>query len=172
MKSILELHERNDVQFETVDDLFKLRDLKGLDGIYIGGGNTWSLIQEIKNSNFSYQLLQYFEAGGQVYGGSAGAIILGKRIDTHDDENKIGLSDMEGLNLLGNYSVACHFKDDQHDRFKAWAIKNKFPIICLPEETGLIIENSIARCVGTKPCTVYAADGTKTDVNPEESFNL
>lgn len=172
MKSILELHERNDVQFETVDDLFKLRDLKGFDGIYIGGGNTWSLIQEIKDSSFSYQLLQYFEAGGQVYGGSAGAIILGKRIDTHDDENKIGLSDMEGLNLFGNYSVACHFKDDQHDRFKAWAIKNKLPIVCLPEETGLIIENSIARCVGTKPCIVYAADGTKADVNPEKSFNL
>src|SRR3989344_5420800 len=101
MKSILELHERNDVQFETVDDLFKLKDLKGFDGIYIGGGNTWSLIQEFKDSNFSYQLLQYFEAGGQVYGGSAGAIILGKRIDTHDDENNIGLSDIEGLNLLG-----------------------------------------------------------------------
>ena len=37
---------------ETVDDLFKLKDLKGFDGIYIGGGNTWSLIQEIKDSNF------------------------------------------------------------------------------------------------------------------------
>ena len=79
---------------------------------------------------------------------------------------------MEGLNLLGNYSVACHFKDDQHDRFKAWAIKNKLPIVCLPEETGLIVESSIAKCVGTKSCTVYAADGTKMDINPEESFNL
>ncbi len=79
---------------------------------------------------------------------------------------------MEGLNLLGNYSVACHFKDNQHERFKAWAIKNKLPIVCLPEETGLIIENSIARCVGTKPCTVYTADGMETDVNQEGSFNL
>lgn len=172
MKSVLELHERNDIQFETVDDLFKLKDLKEFGGIYIGGGNTWSLIQEIKDSNFSYSLLQYAKAGGQIYGGSAGAIILGKRVDTHDDENGIGLSDVEGLNLLGNYSVACHFKDDQHDRFKAWAIKNKLPIVCLPEETGLIIENGIARCAGTKPCTTYATDGTETDVNPEESFNL
>jgi len=174
MKNITELHERTDVQFETVDDpsKYNLEVIKEFDGIYIGGGNTWSLIQEIRESGFVDVLIQYIEAGGQVYGGSAGAIIMGKRIDTHDDENKIGLSDIEGLNLLGNYSIACHFKDDQHNRFKTWAIKNKLPIVCLPEETGLIVEKGIAKCVGTKPCTIYAADGTKTDVNLEESFNL
>lgn len=174
MKSILELHERNDVQFETVDNLsqFKFEDLKEFGGIYIGGGNTWNLMQELKDSGFSNLLLKYVEAGGQVYGGSAGAIILGKRIDTHDDENNIGLSNIEGLSLLRDYSVACHFKDDQHDRFKTWSLNNELPIICLSEETGLVIENSIARCVGTKPCVVYTTNGLKTVINPEESFSL
>ncbi|MFA6408135.1 MAG: Type 1 glutamine amidotransferase-like domain-containing protein [Candidatus Paceibacterota bacterium] len=174
MKSILELHEREDVQFEIVDDpsKYQLEILKEFNGVYIGGGNTWSLIQELKDSGFSDILIQYLQAGGQVYGGSAGAIILGKRIDTHDDENKIGIKDVSGFNLLNNFSVACHFKDEQNDWFKAWAIDNSLPIICLPEETGLVIENSVALCVGTKPCVIYSSDGTRKDINPEESFSM
>jgi dipeptidase E len=174
MKSIIELHERTDVQFETADNpsKYQLDSLKEFNGIYIGGGNTWSLIKELKESGFSDILIQYLQAGGQAYGGSAGAIIMGKRIDTHDDENKINLQDTSGFNLLNNFSVACHFKDEQNDRFKIWATNNNLPIICLPEETGLMIENSIALCVGTKPCIIYFADDTKKEVNPEESFNL
>ncbi|OGN12841.1 MAG: hypothetical protein A3D48_04260 [Candidatus Yanofskybacteria bacterium RIFCSPHIGHO2_02_FULL_43_17] len=174
MKGITELHERTDVQFETVDDpsKYQLKTLKKFDGIYIGGGNTWSLIKELKDSGFSDILLQYIETGEQVYGGSAGAIIMGKKINTHDDENKIGLQDVSGFNLLNNFSVACHFKDEQNDRFKTWAINNNLPIICLSEETGLVIEKGLALCVGTKPCVIYFADGTKKEVNPEESFNL
>lgn len=174
MKYITELHERTDIQFETVDDpsKYNLEVIKEFDGIYIGGGNTWSLIQEIRESRFADVLIQYIEAGGQVYGGSAGAIIMGKRIDTHDDENKIGLQDVSGFNLLNNFSLACHFKDEQNDRFKAWVSDHHLPIICLPEETGLVIESGVALCVGTKPCVIYFTDGTKKELRPEESFDL
>lgn len=174
MNSIIELHERTDTLFETVDDPSKytLETLKEFNGIYIGGGNTWSLMQELKNSGFADILIQYIKADGQVYGGSAGAIIMGKRINTHDDENNIGLEDVSGFNLLNNFSVACHFKDEQNDRFRTWAIDNNLPVACLPEETGLVIENGSALCAGTKPCVIYLADGTKRELNPEESFNL
>ena len=174
MKSVLELHNRNDVQFETADDLsrYEFEDLKLFSGIYIGGGNTWNLMKEFKDSGFSKSLIQYLQFGGQVYGGSAGAIILGKRIDTHDDENKIEMKNLSGFDLLHDYSVACHFKNDQNARFVKWAINNKLSIICLPEETGLIIKNDIASCVGTKPCTIYSSDGAKNDINSGESFDL
>lgn len=174
MKNITELHERTDVQFETVDDpsKYNLEVIREFDGIYIGGGNTWSLIHEIRGSGFADVLIQYIEAGGQVYGGSAGAIIMGKRIDTHDDENKIGLQDVSGFNLLNNFSVACHFKDEQNDRFKAWVSDHNLPIVCLPEETGLVIESGVGLCVGTKPCVIYFSNGTKKEVSPEESFDL
>ena len=145
MKSVLELHNRNDVQFETADDLsrYEFEDLKLFSGIYIGGGNTWNLMKEFKDSGFSKSLIQYLQFGGQVYGGSAGAIILGKRIDTHDDENKIEMKNLSGFDLLHDYSVACHFKNDQNARFVKWAINNKLSIICLPEETGLIIKTTL-----------------------------
>ena len=174
MKSIAELHERVDVQFETADDpsKYRLELLKEFNGIYIGGGNTWSLIKELKDSGFSDILTQYLQDGGQVYGGSAGAIIMGKRIDTHYDENEVNLKDRSGFNLLNNFSVACHFKDEQNERYKMWAANNNLPIICLPEETGLIIENGIALCAGTKPCIIHFANGTKKEISPEKSFSI
>ena len=174
MKSILEIHERNDIQFETADDLskYRLEDLKNFDAIYIGGGNTWSLMQELMDSDFSQELISYIKNGGVVYGGSAGAIVLGKNIDTHDDENKINLKDTSGFNLLSDYSVACHYTNKQSDRFTDWAISHKSPILCLPDEAGLMFGNDSILCVGTKPCVIYLADGIKKEIQSEMSFML
>jgi len=174
MKGILELHKRTDIQFEMADNLLKYRleDLKNFDAVYIGGGNTWNLMQELRSSGFSNEIIQYIKNGGIVYGGSAGAIILGKNIDTHNDANKINLKDTSGFNLLSGYSVTCHYINEQNNRFRDWSISNNSPILCLPEETGLIFGDNSALCVGTKPCTIHFADGTKKEVQPEESFIL
>jgi dipeptidase E len=104
MKKLLELHKRTDINFETADDLscYKYEDVKKFDAIYIGGGNTWGLMQELRESSFDVYLAQYLKDGGQVYGGSAGAIVLGRKIDTHDDENIMNLEDVDSNNLVSN----------------------------------------------------------------------
>lgn len=174
MKGVIALHSRRDVHFKVIDDTsnYTLKQLKEFCGIYIGGGNTWNLMQEIKDTGFSDILIQYIQNGGRVYGGSAGAIIMGKRIDVCNDKNKIGTQDVRGLNLLNGFSVACHFKNEQGDTFHLWAATLASSIICLPEESGLFIENDLAVCVGTKPCMIYYDDGERKEIHPEESFRL
>jgi dipeptidase E len=174
MKKITELHHRDDIRFDTIDELthFHFDDMKMFDGMYIGGGNTWSLIQELEDSGFADSMTRFIEEGGCVYGGSAGAIILGKKINTHDDENKIGRQKESGFDLLGGYSLACHVRDEQSDRFKTWVIDNNSSIICLSEETGLVVENGDALCVGTKPCLVYFSDGTIKEFRSGQSIDL
>lgn len=174
MSGILELHDRTDIIFDVMDSPseYVLEDLEKFDAIYIGGGNTWSLLQELKESGFSELLISYIENGSIVYGGSAGAIILGKRIDTHDDENKINSKDFNGFNRLGNYSVTCHFKTEDSDRFKQWSTDNGYPIICLPEETGLIVDDNLVTCAGEKPCIIFKEDGTFLEVLSGETFEI
>ncbi len=174
LAKVLELHGRSDLTFETAGNLLRYKngDIEKFNAIYIGGGNTWSLMRELKDSCFTNYLSKYLEAGGLVYGGSAGAIILGRRIDTHDDENKISYKDTSGLDLLNHFSIACHYKDEQSNRFEEWSEHNNSSIICLQEEAGLIIENGSALCVGTKPCTIYYPDGSKLEIKPEEFFKL
>ncbi len=174
MKKVLELHNRNDVQFEVADDLakYKQEDLKKFDAIYIGGGNTWNLMQELRDSGFSQEFVSYVKNGGVVYGGSAGAIVLGKNTDTHDDENKINLKNTTGFNLLGGYSVACHYTNEHSKRFRDWVMSHKSPIVCLPEEAGLILGNDSVLCVGIKPCVIYLAGGVKKEIQPGTYFEI
>jgi len=174
MKGIIEMHERNDIQFEVMDNpsKYKFDDLKLFNAVYIGGGNTWSLMKEFTDSGFSEILIQYYEAGGLVYGGSAGAIILGKRIDTHDDKNEVELTEIKGFDLLHGYSVACHFKEEQNDWFKAWTVEHHLPILCLTEETGLIVGDDMILCVGSKPCAMCSERGERKDIQPEKKEKL
>jgi dipeptidase E len=172
MASILELHNRKDLKFETVQDLGNCKNVDNFDAIYIGGGNTWSLMKEIRDTAFDDRLIKYFKNGGIIYGGSAGAIVLGKKINTHDDKNEAKLEDVSGLNILDNYSVTCHFKKEQAKQYQEWALLNKSPIVCLTEETGLVIENDTAHCKGTESCTIYLADGQEKAIKPGEVLKL
>ena len=73
--------------------------LKTFDLVFIGGGNTYSLLSEIRENEFD-KLLEKFSETGYIYGGSAGAIILGKDITTTHDENKTNLKSFHGLSLI------------------------------------------------------------------------
>lgn len=79
-----------------------IEDLKQFSAVYIGGGNTFDLLKDIRETFFTNVLKEYFATGGIIYGGSAGAIIFGKDIRTcsHMDSNDVGLKKFNGLGLV------------------------------------------------------------------------
>lgn len=171
MESVLTLHGRQDIKVELWDSLAANiePDLSKYAAIYIGGGNTWNLTKELAETNFVNNLNIFLAKGGMVYGGSAGAIILGKRIDTQEDKNLIGWTATNGFSLVGDYSFACHFKEDQLERYRAWAQSHQLPIICLPEDGGVISNAGKIHCASSVPCFVCLPDGTyKKLINGEE----
>jgi len=152
LRGSINSHDRQDIEIETWAEIENknLSDLEDFDSIFIGGGNTWSLLKEIRESDFDKLLIKFLETRGSIYGGSAGAIILGKKI-TSPDENEVGWKDNNGLGLLGDYSVFCHYKTDQENDCKKWPEDNKSPIVCLPEETGCIFDGEKFEIIGNKP---------------------
>ncbi len=93
----------------------KYKDLDQFGGIFIGGGNTYKLLYELKETGFIKLLKKFIESDRPYYGGSAGAIIIGKDITTStlggcDDVNKTRLNDLSGLNLLKDYHINCHYE--------------------------------------------------------------
>lgn len=63
---------------------------------------------EMRSSGFDEVLEEYIKGDGVVYGGSAGAIILGSNIMTcaHLDENTVGMRGFDGLDVLkGNRGI-------------------------------------------------------------------
>jgi dipeptidase E len=161
LRGFVNLHNRQDIEIETWESLFNksIDDLESFSTIFIGGGNTWNLMQEIRESGFDSLLKDFSKNIGPIYGGSAGAIIFGKKMNSQDDENLINWSDYDGLDMAMGLSVACHYKLEEKERYLDWAFKNKLPLLCLSEETGIIINiDDTFTCSGTTSCFIFTKD--------------
>ena len=120
-------------------DNYYLYNFDDYDAISISGGSTYLLKRLLDELELIEKLKKYIRAGGLVYGGSAGAMILSKDIDNSRPEDNPELLGQgvstEGLDLLGGYCVATHWpicKD-----FVMQMHKDKgYKFICLPENTG------------------------------------
>ncbi|MEK6874434.1 MAG: Type 1 glutamine amidotransferase-like domain-containing protein [Nanoarchaeota archaeon] len=127
--------------FEELTDL----DFEIFDGIYMGGGNTYRLIHGLRQYGIVEKIRRYT---GRIYGGSAGAIVLGKVIKTAEltDENP-GLPDVAGLSKLQDLSIACHVKESMINQLVALHI----PILALSESAGVIWDEKFLHLTGTGP---------------------
>lgn len=133
----------------TEDDLKnKIKvDFDQFSGIYIGGGNTYKLLSNLKEFGILNIIKELAEEDLPIYGGSAGAIILSKSIIPAGflDENKIGLTDFSALNLVHDYEIWCHY-DYGKDKV-VYEYMDKFnlnKVIAIPENAGILVtENSI-----------------------------
>ena len=83
-------------------------------------------------------LKSYFQKGGIIYGGSAGAIVLGKNILTSPDKNTYLKNSFDGLDLIDGYSVWCHYKKEDNLKIieKSKILHN---VLALAENSGFII---------------------------------
>ena len=138
---------------------FSQKQLSNYSAIFIGGGNTYKLLNEIKqNSNYE-KIIDYLHNGGTIFGGSAGAIIFGKDINCCllDDKNNINLKDTKGFNLLNNYSILCHLKNKNFKKnrkfLEKYSKENK--VIYLPEEDVILIEDKKISIIGNKKYVIF-----------------
>ncbi len=138
-------------------------DLSHFGGIFIGGGNTYKLLHEIKESGALSKLAEYLKAGGPVFGGSAGAIILGADIDTcrYADENLAGLSDTAGIDVLSGISLLCHYGNEdeeitqRHTTHLLGLSQSGCRILALPEEDTVVLNGEKAEVIGTRPYYLF-----------------
>ncbi len=128
-------------------------ELDGFDGVFIGGGNTYSLLAELRESGFDRFLKSYAERGKAVYGGSAGAALLGRDIHTieHIDDNQAGITDLTGLDLAGGYAIWVHYTPADDERIGSFVERYKLPVLALSERSGVVIEDSGVRSAGFEP---------------------
>jgi dipeptidase E len=127
--------------------------LEEFDAIYLGGGNTYLLMAELMNSSFDQHLRTYAHQGGIIYGGSAGAVVLGKDIRTvsHMDRNHIGLAEMNCLNLTNDHSIWPHYQPGEDKHIEEFVQMHQQPVLAISERSGVILEGGRMRAVGFEP---------------------
>lgn len=77
--------------------------LSGFDIVYVGGGNTFYLLEKMKACDFSSALNDFFNRGGLYIGSSAGAVVCAHDIGyiaPMDDPSAANLQDYKGLCLV------------------------------------------------------------------------
>ncbi|MFG3225330.1 Type 1 glutamine amidotransferase-like domain-containing protein [Kitasatospora sp. NPDC048194] len=118
-----------------------LAALRGYGGVYLSGGDTARLLTVLRTTGALDVLRAYVAAGGALYGGSAGAAVLGRDIGTtaHLDRGVASASDTRGSDLLGGWSVWPHYRPEEADAAAAWARDHDGGVIALGERGGLVI---------------------------------
>lgn len=143
--------------FPTAD---KKVDLSKYSAIYIGGGNTYKLLHDIRTSGFDQRLKEYLAQGGYVMGCSAGSIILGTDIQpcAHLDNNDIGLTDTTGLNFVGGYAVWCHYVPENDTLVQNFMAKYHCPVLAIMDRGGIYVEGDHIRACGSDPSYRFIGD--------------
>ncbi len=125
-------------------------ELDAFDSIYIGGGNTFPLLAELIDSGFDQTFRHYAVEGMPIYGGSTGAVVLGKDIMTvqHIDSNDIGLEQRACLDLALGYSIWVHYQSSDDILIRNYINTTQYGVLAISEKSGLIIEGNRVQSVG------------------------
>jgi dipeptidase E len=127
------------------------------DGVFIGGGNTYKLLNALRAARADVALADAALRGLPLYGGSAGAILLGNDIDTAgwDDAKAEGSMGTGGLGLALGYSIACHYEDSHETRLRQYVLDRNEHVVAIPERGGLIRTGDALTAAGPDPVAVF-----------------
>lgn len=173
-----ELAEFNISKIEMITSAKELcsKNLDDYAALFIGGGNTYKLLAELKSCDAFQKINAFLEEGGIVFGGSAGAILFGKMIDSchHADPNEVGLKETSGFNkVFGTYIGAHYPNDDPAKTQKATEcfteLSNDAPVIALPEEDTLVIDKNTVKVVGQKHYHIFKK-GSVHQLEPNQKY--
>lgn len=179
-------HERISQTFSSISfsKIRMCKNLKTLDwstlkkysAIYIDGGNTFELMHQIRDTHAFELLRRFLHHGGVINGDSAGAITLGSHLETAHfgdigDENSTSLISYQGLNLLGDWAIHCHYQESENKEISDFSKTYGFPVLALSENTAVAINNKQVRVIGEAPLVIF--DQEKIDyIIPGDSFTL
>jgi dipeptidase E len=154
-------------RIEMWDDLrgHTAAELEQFDAVYIGGGNTYRLLHMLRETGFDNALQRWIERGRPMYGGSAGAAILGRDIGTvaHMDQNIAGITSLRGLDVLHGHAIWCHYEPQADDpRIAAYLGEHAIPVLAISERSGLVLEDGRLIALGHEPAVHF--DGRRRTV--------
>jgi len=163
--SVEEFQSDLDVVTWTTLDGHDPAELAGSDLLVIGGGNTYDLLAHLCAHGALEWVRTHLAGGGDLYGGSAGAILAGASIDVAawHDENATDLAtpdELAGLGLLPGSVLLPHFTEDDAPRAQQWAAQHRLEVLGVPEASGLVIEGDDVVVAGPEPvwrCTAGTA---------------
>jgi dipeptidase E len=141
--------EEIDIEGKSNDELRDL--LRDKNVIHIEGGNTFYLLNVIRETGFSEVLKEQLE-GGKVYvGTSAGAYIMCPTIEVanwnESGKDRFGMTDFTALNYVP-FMLKVHYTDDTEDLIRKNMSTLKYPLRILRDGQGILVKDGKYTFVG------------------------
>lgn len=169
--SVFTQHGLADIRMWTELTEIDSTTLTAVSAVYIGGGNTYRLLHELRQTGMDRLLREFVAEGGVLYGGSAGAIVCGETIETTSDENHVNLSDTTGLGFLPDTDIWCHYTDDH--AIHNYVAETNHTVVAVPERSGISVTAAGVplQVVGRVPISIFTPCETIMK-SPGEQYRL
>jgi dipeptidase E len=137
-----------DINNKTVDDF--LKDFVDFDLIYMEGGNTFYLLNSIRESSFD-KFLEEWVVSRPYIGVSAGSYVICPTIEMatwkHADRDRHGLTYLAGLNFI-DFLVTAHYDEKYKESIKRGKENTEYPLWIIKDGQALLIQNNTVTLLG------------------------
>lgn len=122
----------------------EIRKLSSANILVITGGNTFTLLNNLKRSGLDKAIMDFTKKDGYVISGfSAGALILTPTINICNlpnyDDNLVELKNLAGLNLV-TYEVFPHYSAEHKEALEAYRKTTDNKVKAITDEEYILIE--------------------------------
>jgi len=135
--------------------------LNQVEGIIVGGGNTYKLHEKLQRSKLGEEIRKRVEAGMPYMGVSAGAVLACPSIQTTSDAAPHPPSNdpYHGLGLV-RFQIAPHYTSnvEKNMRLLSHADRQNLPVIGLRDDTALRIRGNRIELLGTDKAVLLKPD--------------
>ena len=151
-------------------------ELERYSAVYIEGGNTFQLIQAVRESELFNSLKAFSKLDKPIYADSAGAILLGADTETaflgdDPDSDDQKLQSYRGLDIIPPWSIHAHYDSSEDDALTQLVYDKANPVIAIPEEGGVLLESGTIFSMGEAPISLFTFSGIEI-IRPGEKFSL
>ena len=150
-------------------------DVASAEAIFVGGGNTFRLLEALYETGLLETIRKRVEGGVPYMGSSAGSNIAGPTIKTTNDMPIIQPRSFNALNLVP-YQINPHYLDPdtgsthmgetREQRIREFHEENDTPVVGIREGTMLRVENGVTTVKGTRNARVFRRGKDPEEVTP------
>lgn len=146
--------EIKEVDLKNENENSLLEKMADCDIIFVEGGNTYYLLDQLRKSDFDKVLIKLLDQGKIYVGVSAGSYIAAPTIEsagwkhTDPDRNIVKLKDLTGLNLVPFVITAHYNREKYRVAVGAGAAKSKYPVVALYDTQAIKVEGDKYEVIG------------------------
>ena len=170
-KSVKGLHEFNN----------PIEAIKNSKGIFIGGGNTFVLVNQLYKNNLIQPLKDTVASGTPYFGTSAGSNICGLTMNTTNDMPIVYPPSFKTLGLIP-FNINPHYLDPdinskhmgetRETRIQEFHKFNTQPVVGLREGSYLKVRNDDIILKGALSARIFEYNKTPSELNSNSSLNF